>query len=247
MRETVLLTGATAGIGEEIAVKLSEVYDLILTGRNIEKLNELKSKLSDSCTSHILALDLSNLENTEKTLVQFLNENSINVHKLVHCAGFMKMIPLKLVNNDFMMECFTTNVFSANLLIKLLVNKKINNSLLNSVVFISSNISNRGAKAMSTYGASKSALDGLMRNLAVELAPRVRINSVLPGAVLTKMTQNIFDNEDVMARMQAQYPLGIGYAKDIADAVNYLLSDDARWITGQQITVDGGRSINISS
>lgn len=247
MRPTVLLTGATAGIGEDIAVKLSEKYDLVLTGRNTEKLKELQPKLSEGCTSYLLPMDLSNLENVEKTLIQFLQENNLNIHKLVHCAGFMKMIPLKLVNNDFMMECFTTNVFSANLLVKLLVNKKNNNSLLDSVVFISSNISNRGAKAMSTYGASKSALDGLMRNLAVELAPKVRFNSVLPGAVLTKMTQNIFDNEEVMSRMQAQYPLGIGYAKDIADAVNFLLSDDARWITGQQMTVDGGRSINISS
>ncbi|KXH85471.1 SDR family NAD(P)-dependent oxidoreductase [Chryseobacterium kwangjuense] len=247
MRSIVLLTGATAGIGEDIAVKLSEKYDLILTGRNIEKLNELQQKLTQECKSYVLPMDLSNLEKMETTLLEFLKDQNINIHKLVHCAGFMKMIPLKLINNDFMLECFTTNVFSASLLVKLLTNKKHNNSLLDAVVFISSNISNRGAKAMSTYGASKSALDGLMRNFAVELAPKVRLNSVLPGAVLTKMTQNIFDNEDVMSRMQAQYPLGIGYGADIADAVNFLLSDEARWITGQQMTVDGGRSINISS
>ncbi|MFN1216422.1 SDR family NAD(P)-dependent oxidoreductase [Chryseobacterium kwangjuense] len=247
MRPIVLLTGASAGIGEEIAVKLSEKYDLILTGRNTEKLNELQQKLTPECKSYVLSMDLSNLEKMETTLLEFLKDQNINIHKLVHCAGFMKMIPLKLINNDFMLECFTTNVFSASLLVKLLTNKKHNNSLLDAVVFISSNISNRGAKAMSTYGASKSALDGLMRNFAVELAPKVRLNSVLPGAVLTKMTQNIFDNEDVMSRMQAQYPLGIGYGADIADAVNFLLSDEARWITGQQMTVDGGRSINISS
>ncbi|WP_080780308.1 SDR family NAD(P)-dependent oxidoreductase [Chryseobacterium phocaeense] len=247
MRPIVLLTGASAGIGEEIAVKLSEKYDLILTGRNTEKLNELQQKLTPECKSYVLSMDLSNLEKMETTLVQFLKDQNINIHKLVHCAGFMKMIPLKLISNDFMLECFTTNVFSASLLVKLLTNKKHNNSLLDAVVFISSNISNRGAKAMSTYGASKSALDGLMRNFAVELAPKVRFNSVLPGAVLTKMTQNIFDNDEVMSRMQAQYPLGIGYGGDIADAVNFLLSDEARWITGQQMTVDGGRSINISS
>lgn len=247
MRSIVLLTGATAGIGEDIAIKLSEHYDLILSGRNEEKLLNLQNKLSENCKSYILTWDLNNLESVERILLEFLQNNNLNVHKLVHCAGYMKMIPLKLVNNDFVLECFTTNVFSANLLVKLLINKKNNNSLLDSVVFISSNISNRGAKAMSTYGASKSALDGLMRSFAVELAPKVRINSVLPGAVLTKMTESIFENEETMLRMKMQYPLGIGYPKDIADAVDFLLSDNARWITGQQLTVDGGRSINISS
>ena len=99
---------------------------------------------------------------------------------------------------------------------------------------------------MSTYGASKAALDGLMRSLAVELAPKVRVNSVLPGAVITEMTKSIFENEEVSQRMSAQYPLGIGLPNDIAEAVSFLVSDHARWITGQQLTVDGGRSINIT-
>jgi len=158
----------------------------------------------------------------------------------------MKMVPLKLVSQDLMLETFKTNVFSANIIIKLLTNKKANNSSLNSAVFISSNISNRGAKAMSTYGSSKAALDGLMRGLAVELAPKVRVNSVLPGAVITEMTKAIFENEEVSQRMSAQYPLGIGLPNDIAKAVSFLLSEQSRWITGQQLTVDGGRSINIT-
>ncbi len=139
----------------------------------------------------------------------------------MHCAGFMKMVPLKLVSQDLMLETFKTNVFSANTIIKLLTNKKANNSALKNVVLISSNISNRGAKAMSTYGASKAALDGLMRSLAVELAPKVRINSVLPGAVVTEMTKSIFENEEVSQRMSAQYPLGIGLPNDIAEAVSF--------------------------
>ena len=72
--------------------------------------------------------------------------------------------------------------------------KKVNGSALNSIVFVSSNISNRGAKAMAAYGASKGAVDSLMRCLAVELAPKVRVNSVLPGAVHTEMTEGIFAN-----------------------------------------------------
>ena len=246
MKETLFLTGATAGIGEEIAIELSKKYNVILSGRNIEKLEVLKTKCSAENTVYTLPLDLADLDGLEKSIASFISDNQITIEKFVHCAGFMKMVPLKLVSQDLMLETFKTNVFSANTIIKLLTNKKANNSSLNSVVLISSNISNRGAKAMSTYGASKAALDGLMRSLAVELAPKVRVNSVLPGAVITEMTKSIFENDEVSQRMSAQYPLGIGLPNDIAEAVSFLVSDHARWITGQQLTVDGGRSINIT-
>lgn len=246
MKETVFLTGATAGIGEALAISLSQQYNIILSGRNTQKLEDLKSKCVTENQVYILSLDLSDLDALENNILSFLKENGLTVEKFVHCAGFMKMVPLKLVSQDLMLETFKTNVFSANTIIKLLTNKKANNSSLNSAVLISSNISNRGAKAMSTYGSSKAALDGLMRSLAVELAPKVRVNSVLPGAVITEMTKAIFENEQVSQRMSAQYPLGIGLPNDIAEAVSFLLSEQSRWITGQQLTVDGGRSINIT-
>lgn len=246
MKETVFLTGATAGIGVSLAIGLSQQYNIILSGRNTQKLEDLKSKCETENQVYILPLDLSDLDALENNISSFLKENGLTVEKFVHCAGFMKMVPLKLVSQDLMLETFKTNVFSANTIIKLLTNKKANNSSLNSVVLISSNISNRGAKAMSTYGSSKAALDGLMRSLAVELAPKVRINSVLPGAVITEMTKAIFENEEVSQRMSAQYPLGIGLPNDIAEAVSFVLSEQSRWITGQQLTVDGGRSINIT-
>ena len=78
------------------------------------------------------------------------------------------------------------------------------------------------------------------------LAPNVRINSVLPGAVQTQMTQSIFENEEVAKRMLVTYPLGLGRPEDVYNAVSFLLSDKARWITGQQLVVDGGRIINIT-
>jgi len=246
MKDTIFLTGATAGIGEALAITLSQQYNIILSGRNTEKLEALKSKCLTENSVYILPLDLSDLDHLEKNISSFLSENQLTVEKFVHCAGFMKMVPLKLVSQDLMLETFKTNVFSANTIIKLLTNKKANNSALNNVVLISSNISNRGAKAMSTYGSSKAALDGLMRSLAIELAPKVRINSVLPGAVITEMTKLIFENEEVSQRMSAQYPLGIGLPNDIAEAVSFLLSEHSRWMTGEQITVDGGRSINIT-
>ena len=85
-----------------------------------------------------------------------------------------------------------------------------------------------------------------MRSLAVELAPHVRVNSVLPGGVRTRMTENMYQDEELISRMAATYPLGLGNVSDISQAVRFLLSDEARWITGQQLTVDGGRTINVT-
>ena len=247
MKETLLLTGATSGIGSAMAIDLAKDYNLVISGRDIAKLNQLKeSCLPFGNEIFILQLDLSTIENLENELINFLNTNSISIQKFVHCAGFMKMMPLKLVSSSLLLETFSTNIFSATIIVKTLSSRKYNKSELNNVVFISSNISNYGAKAMGVYGASKSALDGMMRSLAVELAPKIRINSVLPGAVVTEMTKAIFENDDVADRMNKQYPLGIGQPNHISDAVLFLLSEKANWITGQQITVDGGRGINIS-
>jgi len=156
------------------------------------------------------------------------------------------MAPLKFSSLNILSKSFNTNVISASLICKVLTNRKANNGALLDVVFISSNISNMGAKGMSAYGASKGAIDTLMRCLAIELAPKTRVNSILPGAVLTEMTHNIFENDEVRSRMEATYPLGIGEPNDIFQVVDFLLSDKSKWITGQQIIVDGGRSINIS-
>jgi NAD(P)-dependent dehydrogenase (short-subunit alcohol dehydrogenase family) len=161
-------------------------------------------------------------------------------------AGYMKTIPLKILSVDSFLSAFSVNVIAAALITKVLTKKKINQDTLKSVVFISSNISNFGAKAFSSYAASKAAVDGLMRCLAVELAPAVRVNSVLPGGVRTAMTEHIYQDPELIKRIEATYPLGLGTTQDVCAAVKFLISDAAGWITGQQLTVDGGRTINIS-
>lgn len=242
----VLVTGASSGIGREIAIQLSTHYNVILNGRNVEKLEETKKHCSNSKNQIIFSKDLSEITNLERDFSLFIKQNEIEIGYFVHCAGVMKMLPIKMVSIENINSTFTTNIFSAILLIKILVNKNINKSALKSAVFISSNISNFGAKAFSLYGASKAGLDGLMRNLSIELAPKVRINSVLPGAVPTEMTESIFNDLEVFKRMEASYPLGIGNTKDIFEMVDFLLSEKSRWVTGQQFTVDGGRTINIT-
>lgn len=242
----VLITGASSGIGRQCAIQLSESYNLLLCARREEKLNETKALCKNPKNHLVFPVDLSDTENIENQLTSFIKENNICIEKFLHSAGTIGMMPLKMVSNDFIINCLKVNLISAELIVKVLSNKKINLGRLNSVVFISSNISNMGAKAFSVYSASKSGLDGMMKSLAMELAPKVRVNSVLPGGVETEMTQSIYADEEKIKRIEETYPLGLGSTKNIADAVEFLFSDNASWITGQQLAVDGGRCVNIT-
>lgn len=242
----ILVTGSSSGIGKEIVTNLSKQFNVIVHGRDIERLKEVRSLCSSTNNKIIWQQDLNDVENIENSLISFIKNNEIEISKYVHCAGYMKMAPLKISTLEVLKKTLNINLISASLISKVLIQRKINNSALSSIVFISSNLSNMGAKGMSAYGASKGAIDTLMRCLAVELAPKIRVNSVLPGAVLTEMTQAVFENEELRNRMMTLYPLGIGVTNDIFQMVQFLLSDCAKWITGQQFTVDGGRSINIT-
>lgn len=244
--DTVLVTGASSGMGREIAIRFSQTCHVILCGRNYDRLNETLSLCSHNFKCIIWQCDLENIDNIEESLSTLLINNDLTVSYFVHCAGYIKTVPIKLVNANTLKKTFNINVFSAELIIKTLMMRKLNQDKLKSVVLISSNISNYGAVAHSVYGSSKGAVDSMMRSLAVELAPKVRVNSVLPGAVHTAMTDHIYSDKELIERMARTYPLGLGTVGDIADAVCFLLSDNAKWITGQQLVVDGGRTINIT-
>lgn len=244
-KEFVLITGASSGMGEEIALSLSSSFNIVLNGRDEDRLNAVKERCKEGF--HLIwKYDLSDVSALELSFQNFLTEHQIKISYFVHCAGYMKMYPIKILTSELFASSYNVNVISAALIVKNLVSKKYNDKSLRSAVFISSNISGFGAKAFSVYSSSKAALDGLMKSLAVELAPSVRINSVLPGGVRTRMTEQMYQNEELINRMSSTYPLGLGDVTEIRDVVCFLLSDKARWITGQQITVDGGRTINIT-
>ncbi len=245
-KEYILITGATSGIGCSIAVNLSRSYNLILHGRDEEKLEKTKALCDQGKHLVLYRADLAASGELESSLAGLITEQGLQIAHFVHCAGYMKMLPLKVLTLETIQRSFAVNVIAATLIVKVLTQRKVNNAL-KSVVFISSNISNFGAKAFSAYAGSKAALDAVMKCLAVELAPKVRLNSVLPGAIPTEMTKDIFGNKEVVDRMLADYPLGMGEAGDIFEMVNFLISDKSRWITGQQFVVDGGRSINLSA
>jgi NAD(P)-dependent dehydrogenase (short-subunit alcohol dehydrogenase family) len=241
-----LITGASSGIGCSMALQLSKNYKLVLSGRNIERLCETKNNCFEPEKHLIWKHDLTDIEQVANSLTKFIFEKNIAIDSLIHCAGIFKVMAMKSINHRVTYETLNTNFVSVTEIISTLLKKKINKGRLKNIIFISSIASKFGARGLSMYCASKGALDSLMKSLAMELAPTVRVNSVLPGGINTKMTDRIFNDQEMAKKMDQDYPLGIGYTEDIVGIVEFLMSERARWITGQQIIVDGGRTTNIS-
>ena len=238
--KTILVTGASSGIGRTTAIECSKLgATLVLTGRNEEALLEAKAQLQGDNHLHMIA-DLSNEKNCEELVKQLPVLDGC-----VSNAGMGKMLPVQFYSMEVLEDVFKINSFAPMLLLKHLVKKK---KLKNpsSVVFTAS-ISgyNNVAPANGIYGASKSALSAYMKYAALELAGKgIRCNAVHPGRVNTPLIANrLLSLEDVAKDME-QYPLK-RYAEpeEVAYAIIYLLSDASAFVTGSNLVIDGGRSL----
>ncbi len=246
MKNYIFITGASSGVGREIAIHLSRTHPLILNGRDTARLEETKKLCGADSDILLWSYNLAEYQTLEQQFALWIMNHKVQVEGFVHCAGAIKIMPLRGVTPEILEGIFAIHVFAPELILKVLASKKYNAGNLKSAVLISSNISGRGASAFSVYGASKAALDGMVRNLAVELAPKIRVNSILPGGMITEMTKEIFADKTIKKELEENYPLGIGTPNDIAPMVEFLLSEQSRWITGQQITIDGGRTTDIT-
>jgi NAD(P)-dependent dehydrogenase (short-subunit alcohol dehydrogenase family) len=239
-----LITGASSGIGRGVAATLSQERNVILHGRNPQRLAETASECSLAKSRSLTwTHDLTDVSGIAESLVTLMKREDVVIDTLVHCAGVVNPLPMRAIEPSIVQENMNVNLFSAMEIVRLLLTKKVNQSTLTNIVFISSIYSVRGAKGHSLYAAAKGALDSYMLSLAAELAPQVRVNSVLPGAIRTRMSAAAFRDPAFVARLEGDYLLGIGEVDDIAKAVRFLISADARWITGQKIIVDGGRTV----
>ena len=239
----VLISAATSDIGREISMKISKWSKVVIHGRNMEKLDELSKEIGEE-KALIWCYDLSDVENIRANLIAFQSTNGITISSFVHCAGIVKILPFKNFRLDYVHKIFDINFFSAFEISKTLL-LKTNVKALKSIVFISAIFSKFGNKGNAGYVASKGALDSLTKTLATELAPDVRVNSVLPGGLRTRMTKDLFEDQGFMDEFNKRYLLGEGECADIASMVNYLISDESKWITGQHFIVDGGFSSHL--
>ena len=237
-----LITGATSDIGRTICnVLASAGHKLLLTDLSEEALQEVAAQLPNYELHKILALDLSDFDRSRDVLGSYVKEAEIKIESAVFAAGIFSVKPLRMIEYGFVKKCFDVSLFSIMSMMQVLASKKLNAGALKNVVIISSVSAKMGTKGYSVYGSLKAGLLGLTKNLAVELAPNTRVNAILPGGIRTKATSFIYDN---MEGPDPRYILGEGTPSNIAGVINFLLSKDAEWITGQEFVVDGGLSVS---
>lgn len=235
--KTVLITGASSGIGREIAIQTAKSgASLILTGRNTERLNETLSMIG-SGKHQVIAADLS----TTDGIHQLVNALPL-LDGVVHSAGIIKRVPLKLISEKSLNELMQINFMAPALLTRAIYKQKLLREEA-SIVFISSIASSFASLGNIMYMASKGAINSFMKGIAFELATSgIRANAIQPGMIKTNLTTAIPD-EEIQKDIQ-RYPLGrYGNPEEVAFAAIYLLSDTTKWMTGSILTIDGGLTL----
>ena len=239
--KTILVTGASSGIGKATAIECSRLgAKVIITGRNEERLNQTLQQLEGEGHQSFIC-DLNNEADIDNMVVLIPE-----IQGLVNNAGFTKILPLQFLNQEDLNGILQTNTISPILLFqKLLKKKKMKKDA--SVVFTSS-LAGIGACTVgnSMYVATKGAISAFVHCAALELAPkRIRVNAVCPGMVDTGILSSGTLSEDQIKKDQENYPLGrFGRAEEVAWAIIYLLSDASAWITGDNLVIDGGLSLH---
>jgi NAD(P)-dependent dehydrogenase (short-subunit alcohol dehydrogenase family) len=241
MSNYVLVTGASSGIGRSICIKLAEKgFSCVLNGRNLKELQYTLSLLKGE--NHLIfGGDL-----ISDDFQDFLSKEIPLLLGIIHSAGVIKLAPVRFIKKIDFEKIMNVNFFSPFFLTQRLLNQRkiIDNG---SIVFISS-ISGSiiGSKGNLMYSASKSAINGIVKTLALELAEKkIRVNSLCAGMVNTEMwakgSTSVSDNQ--LATNSNLYPLGYGEPEYIASIASFLISRDSIWMTGSSIVVDGGFTI----
>lgn len=236
--KTILVTGASSGIGASTAIECSKMGAcVIVTGRNEKRLKQTYDGLDSSFgANHMMILaDLS-----DETSIANLVDKVDGIDGLVNNAGVNRVKPVSFIRQEDLDYVFQSNTWAAVNLTRILCKKKKlkKNS---SIVFTSSVSAFFNAPGRALYAGSKAALTAFMRSFAVELAEKgIRANAVHPGLVETKLiSKNL--SEDELKNNLKEYPLNrLGKPEDVAWSIIYLLSDASSWVTGTSMIVDGG-------
>ena len=239
MKKNVLVTGATGGIGEAICNKLKKNYNLIVVSRNKEKLiNFMKDNKS---IIKRLTCDLNDSNQIKKMIEEIVSIN-LNIDILVNNAGVTDDSLFIRMNYEKWQNVIKTNLDS-NFLLSSSISKLMIKKKWGRIINITSIVAHTGNLGQANYVASKSGLTGMTKSIAIELAKwNITVNCVSPGFIKTNMTENL--SEDQKNTIISKIPLGmIGSPNDVANCVEFLASDESRYITGETIHVNGGMAM----
>ena len=235
-----IITGASRGIGEAIATKLSICgANIILTARNIEGLNAVKDSINaqGGCAEAMVS-DVSSMSSLAELAANTIDKFG-RIDILVNNAGVIHdniIMRMKEEDWDSVLNINLKGCFNG---IKAVTRPMIKNKG-GRIINITSVIGQIGNSGQSNYAASKAGIIGLTKSMAKELGSRnITVNAVSPGYISTDMTDKL--NEEVKEKMKSSIPLGrLGTPQDVANLVCFLASDEAEYITGQTLNVDGG-------
>lgn len=234
--KTILVTGASSGIGKAIAVACSRMgANVVANGRNVQKLESTISALEGE-GNILLPGDLTKSEDIANMMAQLSKLDGI-----VHCAGIGHRQPTKLLTEAEIDKVMNTNFRAAVLLqTELMKSKKLNKD--GSVVFVASAAPQMPSFGNAVYSASKAAVIGYAKCLALELAPRgIRVNCICPAMIWTDLIMQEGVGREELEQAQLKYPLKrYGKPEDVANLAIYLLSDASKWMTNSCIDITGG-------
>lgn len=238
--KTILVTGASSGIGRGVAVACSKMgATIILNGRNQMKLSASLAQLAEGCHRVIVA-DLTDGESVSKMITELPTLDGV-----VHCAGIGQRVLCKVANEQDVDTVMDAN-FKGPVLLQseLLRHKKINKGA--SILFIASISTWSPSIGNAFYSASKGAIVSYANCLALELAPRkIRVNCISPAMVWTDLILQEGVDEEQLKEDEQKYPLKrYGTPEDIANLAIYMLSDASTWMTGSNVKISGGGQLN---
>ena len=235
--KTALVTGASGGIGASIALALhKQGAKVCITGTNLKKLNQINQDSSMAYSQ--VVCDLSNREDLKK-IIPSVEEKLGKIDILINNAGITRDQLMMRMQDDIWDEVIQTNLNSSFYLSKSVI-KGMMKRKFGRIIQISSVVAFTGNPGQSNYVASKAALVGMTKSLALEVASRnITVNCIAPGFIRTPMTNVL--NEDQQEKLMQKIPMQrFGSPADIAAASVYLSSDEASYITGTTIHVNGG-------
>jgi len=238
----ILVTGASSGIGRQTAILLSRLGARVtITGRKLEQLDRTMGLLEG--TGHRAApFDMNEVGRIPAWIKEQASVGGL-FNGVVHVAGFRQTIPLRVLEPASLDEMMRVNFQSGVMLARGFRQKGCRAPGTACLIFLGSIAGLVGDVGISAYSASKAALLGVTRSLAIELAPEgIRVNAVAPGIVageLWERSKAELTSEQV-ENIERKYPLGIGTVADVANGIAFLLADTGRWITGTTLVMDGG-------
>jgi 7-alpha-hydroxysteroid dehydrogenase len=237
-----VVTGAGRGLGAAMALAFAEAgADVVIAARTQSQLDEMAEQIrATGRRAHVVVADLAHPDETAKLAAEAI-EAFGKLDVVVNNVGGTMPAPLLNTSTKDMRDAFTFNVSTAHALTAAAVPLMLEHSGGGSIINITSTMARLSARGFAAYGTAKAALAQYTRLAALDLAPRIRVNAIAPGSILTSALEIVASNDSLRDPMEQATPLRrLGDPLDIAAAAVYLASDAGSFLTGKTLEVDGG-------